>query len=303
MIVLADVLSRQEVLEVREGLAAAPFRDGRATAGPAAEQVKNNEQARGDDPGVIALGRRVRLAMEAHPVVRAQVRPARWSSLMFSRYGAGHEYGLHADNAAMYDEGGWPLRTDVSFTVFLSDLDAYEGGALLLRDLSGDREFRPQAGSAVLYATGQLHAVTPVTRGVRLACVGWVQSRIRRPDQRDRAVPVGLQPGGPVPQGAGVRRAQLFHVEQLEPQRRRPADLGLQPDGTTTAAAATATAPHHPRLSSVYVLARGEGCVLLVEGSRRCRFRERPAHHRLQPLVGDARAMSTLWFVGKPVFG
>ena len=185
MIVLADVLSRQEVLAVREGLAVAPFRDGRVTAGAAAERVKSNEQARGDDPGVIALGRTVRLALETHPLVRTLVRPVRWSSLMFSRYRPGQQYGVHADNAAMYDEGGWPLRTDVSFTVFLSEGTTYEGGALLLRDLAEDREFRPEAGSAVLYQTGQLHSVTPVSSGVRLACVGWVQSLVRRPDQRE----------------------------------------------------------------------------------------------------------------------
>jgi PKHD-type hydroxylase len=185
LIVLADVLGRQEVLAVREGLAVAPFRDGRITAGSAAERVKSNEQARGDDPGVIALGRTVRLALETHPLVRTLVRPVRWSSLMFSRYRPGQHYGVHADNAAMYDEGGWPLRTDISFTLFLSDATTYEGGALLVRDLAGDREFRPEAGSAVLYQTGQLHSVTPVSSGVRLACVGWVQSLVRRPDQRE----------------------------------------------------------------------------------------------------------------------
>lgn len=185
MIVLTDVLSPEELLAVREGLASAPFRDGRATAGPEAERVKRNAQARGDDPGVIALGRRVRLALEGHPVVRRLVRPTRWSGLMFSRYGPGQQYGLHSDNATMYDEQGWPLRTDLSFTLFLSEPDAYDGGALLVRDLSGDREFRLAAGSAVFYRTGQLHRVAPVTRGERLACVGWVQSRIRRADQRE----------------------------------------------------------------------------------------------------------------------
>ena len=185
MIVLSDVLNPQEVLAVREELAVAPFRDGRVTAGAAAERVKSNEQARGDDPGVIALSRRVRLALESHPVVRTLVRPVRWSGLIFSRYHSGHQYGVHADNAVMYDERGWPLRTDISFTLFLSDLTTYEGGALMLRDLTGDREFRPDAGSAVLYQTGQLHSVTPVTGGVRLACVGWIQSLVRRPDQRE----------------------------------------------------------------------------------------------------------------------
>lgn len=185
MIVLTDVLSREDVLAVREGLAAAPFREGVATAGAAAGRVKHNEQARADDPGVIALAHRVRLALEAHPVVRSFARPARWSALMFSRYGPGQQYGLHADNAAMYGGGGRSLRTDVSFTLFLSDPQTYEGGALQVQDLSGDREFRPDAGSAVLYPTGCLHRVTPVARGVRLACVGWIQSQVRRADQRE----------------------------------------------------------------------------------------------------------------------
>lgn len=185
MILLTDVLTRDEVLTVREGLADAPFHDGGATAGAAAGRVKHNEQARSDNPVVIALARRVRLALEAHPVVRSFARPVRWSGLLFSRYGPEQQYGLHADNATMYAEGGWPLRTDVSFTLFLSDPETYEGGALSVRDLSGDREFRLQAGSAVLYPTGCLHRVTPVARGVRLACVGWMQSLVRSADQRE----------------------------------------------------------------------------------------------------------------------
>jgi PKHD-type hydroxylase len=200
LIVLTDVLKPPEVLAIRAELAAAPFRDGKVTAGAAAERVKSNEQARGDDPGVMALSRRVRLALETHPIVRSLVRPVRWSGLMFSRYHPGQQYGIHADNAVMYDERGWPLRTDISFTLFLSDLTTYEGGALLLRDLAGDREYRPQAGSAILYQTGQLHSVTPVTSGVRIACVGWMQSLLRRPDHREilfdlERVRNGLGPG------------------------------------------------------------------------------------------------------------
>lgn len=185
MIVIEDVLGPAEVDAVRAALEHAPFKSGEGTAGPAAAKVKHNEQARGDDPGVIALERRVRLALEAHPVVRRLVRPARWSAVLFSRYRPGQQYGLHVDNAGMYDPTGWPLRTDVSFTVFLSDPDTYEGGALLTHDLGGERQFRPPAGSVVLYPTGVLHRVTPVTAGVRLACVGWIQSRVRRQDQRE----------------------------------------------------------------------------------------------------------------------
>ncbi|WBH15075.1 Fe2+-dependent dioxygenase [Sphingomonas radiodurans] len=185
MIIQANVLRQEDLLAIREGLSSAAFRDGRATAGAAAGRVKDNAQARGNDPGVIALARRVRLALEAHPVVRSWVRPVRWSQPMFARYGPGQHYGAHTDAAFVYNESGRPVRTDISFTLFLSDPGAYDGGELLISDPAGDRQFRPAAGSAIFYTTGQLHSVTPVTRGERLVCVGWVQSLIRRSDQRE----------------------------------------------------------------------------------------------------------------------
>jgi len=185
MIIVENVLAEAEVLALREALAHTPFRDGALSAGAAARRVKQNDQARGDDPGVVAVSRRVRLALEHNAVVCGLVRPVRWSNLMVSRYGPGQQYGLHADNAVMTDTDGWPFRTDVSFTLFLSDPETYEGGGLLISDPAGDRQFRPPAGCAVFYPTGLLHRVTPVTAGVRLACVGWVQSLVRRPDQRE----------------------------------------------------------------------------------------------------------------------
>jgi PKHD-type hydroxylase len=184
-IVLDNVLSTAEVLRVRESLAHVPFRDGRATAGPAAREVKQNEQADGSDVEVGALARLVKIAIERHPTFYAWARPLRWSNLMFSRYVSGHRYGAHTDDAYLRDDQGWPLRTDLSFTLFLSDPNDYDGGALKFLAGSSERSFRPAAGSAVLYATGLLHEVTPVTSGVRLACVGWVQSFIRRADQRE----------------------------------------------------------------------------------------------------------------------
>ena len=163
MILIEDVLGREQALAIGEALDHAPFQDGSLTAGSAARKVKQNTQALGDDAGVAALGDRVRLALEGNALVRRMVRPVRWSNLLFSRYSSGQQYGLHADNAAMVDEHGWPLRTDVSFTLFLSDPDTYGGGSLLIPGQSGDREFRLGAGSAVFYPTGLLHRVTPVT--------------------------------------------------------------------------------------------------------------------------------------------
>ena len=103
---------------------------------------------------------------------------------MFNRYGAGETYGMHVDDPVM-GEGEARIRTDLSFTLFLSDPESYEGGALVIDGLDGEREVKLPAGSMLIYATGQLHRVVPVTAGERLACVGWVQSLIRRDDQRE----------------------------------------------------------------------------------------------------------------------
>ena len=37
----------------------------------------------------------------------------------------------------------------------------------------------------MVYSTGQLHRVTPVTSGERVAAVGWVHSMVSRHDERE----------------------------------------------------------------------------------------------------------------------
>lgn len=184
MLTIADALAVEDVDRVRERLANLRFVDGRATAGPSARRVKANTQAApGDDTA--ALGRFVRSALERCDVLTAYARPVRWSRLLFSRYGVGDAYGTHVDDAAMAAGEGGRLRTDLSFTLFLTDPSTYEGGALVVDALDGEREHRPAAGTIVLYPTGALHRVTPVAAGERLACVGWMQSAIRRSDERE----------------------------------------------------------------------------------------------------------------------
>jgi PKHD-type hydroxylase len=180
MLTIADVLTSEDVERVREGLASAPFGDGKRTASGPAKAVKANAQADGSDAKVQALAKFVRDALERHPVFSLYARPARWSPVMFNRYRGGDAYGFHVDNPVMGE-----VRTDLSFTLFLSDPETYEGGALLVAGLDGEREVKLPAGSVVLYPTGALHRVTPVTSGERLAAVGWIQSLIRRADERE----------------------------------------------------------------------------------------------------------------------
>lgn len=177
---LAAVLTTEELAAVQD-LAAdrSAFVDGGATAGAAARSVKANRQMA---PGAKAdtIRRTCEAAMKRHPVFQAAAQPRRILRTLVSLYGPGETYGLHVDDAIMGE-----TRSDLSFTLFLADPDTYEGGALALQDSSGETEIKLAAGDAVLYPTGALHQVKPVTAGERLACVGWVRSYVRRADQRE----------------------------------------------------------------------------------------------------------------------
>ena len=102
---------------------------------------------------------------------------------MFSRYEPGMEYGTHVDNAVM--SGRPPVRSDVSLTLFLSEPDTYDGGELTIQTMTGEEQIKLPAGSIVAYPSSSLHRVAPVTRGVRVAAVTWVQSMIRDPACRE----------------------------------------------------------------------------------------------------------------------
>ena len=65
MLTLIDVLSPEDAARLRDGLAEAPFRDGKRTAGAAARKVKSNLQADGSDERVRALAEFARRGLEA----------------------------------------------------------------------------------------------------------------------------------------------------------------------------------------------------------------------------------------------
>lgn len=177
--VLGNVLSAAEVAALREAAAEIAFQDGRTTAGRYARGVKKNEQAE-KSAGLDAILEKARTALNANEAFRSVARPRKFVRLLLSRYQPGMEYGSHVDDAIMAG-----ARTDLSFTLFLSDLETYEGGGLIMQDQVEDRLFRLAPGDAVVYPTSALHRVQPVSRGERLAIVGWIQSWVRDPARRE----------------------------------------------------------------------------------------------------------------------
>jgi PKHD-type hydroxylase len=179
-IVIGDVLSAAELKTVGAALKRARFVDGRATAGFAARLVKNNRQAAGSDRSLDAVRRLVAARILGNEVFRLAVRPKALSTLLFSRYDKSMDYGSHVDDALI--DG---MRSDVSFTLFLSDPESYDGGELVIESAAGEETFKLAPGSLVAYPSTSLHRVAGIARGARFAVVGWARSFIRDAAQRE----------------------------------------------------------------------------------------------------------------------
>jgi PKHD-type hydroxylase len=187
LVCVPDVLSKQEVAEFRSIMDAATWEDGRSTAGAQSALVKKNEQLPPNGEVARALGQRIVKALTANPLFISAAIPLHIFPPLFNRYGPGHHFGIHVDNAVRGDPlTGLRIRTDMSVTLFLSEPDEYDGAELIVEDYYGSHEVKLPAGHLVLYPASSLHMVTPITRGTRVASFFWLQSMVR--DERARAM-------------------------------------------------------------------------------------------------------------------
>jgi PKHD-type hydroxylase len=183
---IPQILDTTGVARARQLLAAAPWADGRTTAGRQAAQVKNNEQLQPGSEPHRELQALVLQALEKHPQFFSATLPKRVLPPLFNRYaGAANAYGSHVDQAVRYLPGGVQrVRTDISCTLFLSDPASYDGGELVIEHSFGEQRVKLAAGDLVVYPGTSVHRVEPVTRGERLACFFWIESMVRADEQR-----------------------------------------------------------------------------------------------------------------------
>ncbi|NER96905.1 MAG: Fe2+-dependent dioxygenase [Symploca sp. SIO1B1] len=180
---IAKVLTPEELNLITERLDATDFIDGKTTAGWHARVVKHNTQLANQATYAQDLKDLVKKALWRNQLFQIAVQPKVIHSILFSRYEEGMSYGRHVDNALMGNQN--KLRSDVSLTVFLSEPSTYGGGELVLETIEGEQAIKLEAGDAIVYPSSFLHRVEPVTEGIRLVAVAWVQSLVRDPQDRE----------------------------------------------------------------------------------------------------------------------
>jgi PKHD-type hydroxylase len=185
------VLKPEQVAECRKLLDRAEWVDGRASAGFAAERVKNNQEVSLAHPAARQVGELILGTLAANPLFIALALPLRVSPPFFNRYQGGETYGTHNDNALISTPGApAPVRGDLAATLFLTAPDTYDGGELVIEDTYGTQRVKLPPGDMILYPASSLHRVMPVTRGARVSSFFWIQSMVR--DDAKRALLVDI---------------------------------------------------------------------------------------------------------------
>ncbi len=123
-----------------------PFVPGTETAGGRARRVKNNEQVSQKAEERKALHEIVIGALMRNKEFNRAALPKRIRPPLISRYREGMAYGQHVDNALMGPKQARE-RSDVSITVFISDINEYDGGELVIHGSFGIQEVKLPSGS------------------------------------------------------------------------------------------------------------------------------------------------------------
>ena len=156
------------------------WEDGKNTAGSHASIVKNNLQLKRTSDISKKLSLLIKQKILNNDLIKSFTLPKKIHGIMFTKSSKGMQYGRHIDNA--YMSSG---RADLSFTIFLTKKNLYEGGELLIENLTSENKFKLNSGEILIYPSTFLHSVQEVLNGERIVCVGWIESYIKSIEERE----------------------------------------------------------------------------------------------------------------------
>ena len=156
------------------------WEDGKKTAGSHASMVKNNLQLNRNSEVSKKYSQIVNKKILSSQLIKSFSLPKRIHGIMFTKSTNQMHYGRHIDNP--YMSSG---RSDLSFTLSLTNKDFYKGGELIIETMNSEEKFKLNAGEIIIYPSSYLHSVSEVISGERLVCVGWIESYVKSAEERE----------------------------------------------------------------------------------------------------------------------
>ena len=130
------------------------WEDGKKTAGSHASKVKNNLQLNRNSEVSKKYSQLINKKILANSLIKSFSLPKIIHGTMFTKSSLNMGYGRHIDNPFMSSG-----RSDLSFTISLTNKDFYEGGELVIETINSEREFKLNAGEMIIYPSTYLHSV------------------------------------------------------------------------------------------------------------------------------------------------
>ena len=156
------------------------WEDGKKTAGSHASLVKNNLQLNRNSEASKKNSQLVNKKILSNQLIKSFSLPKRIHGIMFTKSSKNMHYGRHIDNP--YMSSG---RSDLSFTLSLTNKNFYKGGELIIETMNSEEKFKLNTGEIIIYPSSYLHSVNEVTHGERLVCVGWIESYVKSTEERE----------------------------------------------------------------------------------------------------------------------
>jgi len=156
------------------------WEDGKKTAGSHASMVKNNLQLNRNSETSKRNSQLINKKILINKLIKSFSLPKRIHGMMFTKSSENMHYGKHIDNP--YMSSG---RSDLSFTLSLTNRNSYKGGELIIETMNSEEKFKLNAGEIIIYPSSYLHSVKEVTNGERLVCVGWIESYVKSTEERE----------------------------------------------------------------------------------------------------------------------
>ena len=156
------------------------WENGKKTAGSHASKVKNNLQFDRGSEISKRLSNSIKKKLLSNSLIKSFALPKIIHGIMFTKSVNRMHYGRHIDNPFMSSG-----RSDLSFTISLTDKSKYNGGELVIEDMNTENIFKLNAGEIIIYPSTYLHSVREIKNGERIVCVGWIESYVKSIEKRE----------------------------------------------------------------------------------------------------------------------